>query len=103
MPKIDEIIARQAAATPGEWKRHPNPRSWLLLPIDVSPNPNNENDAELCVHAKTDIEWLTERLERCREVLVSLKASHQMGLLVHTPAYLANLESLIASITPEEK
>lgn len=67
---IERIQGREQKATPQPWKRHPNSKYWVLLPLpENAVNLNDENDAQFAANARQDIPALLQHCLKLRETL----------------------------------
>lgn len=65
--ELKAILDRFEATTQGEWKRHPNHRYWVLLPLpEGAVNLRNEADAQFCAHAHQDVPALLAEIARLK-------------------------------------
>lgn len=67
---IERIQGREQKATPQPWKRHPNSKYWVLLPLpENAVNLNDENDAQFAANARQDIPALLQHCLKLREAI----------------------------------
>ena len=79
--ELKAIQDRFEATTQGEWKRHPNHRYWVLLPLpEGAVNLRDEADAQFCAHAHQDVPALLAEIAR-------LKALTQWQPIETAPKY----------------
>ena len=70
---LTHLCALHAAATQGEWQRHPNPKKWVLLPIPEDADPNNDANAEWCCSIHNAFPDLCAELEALRARVAELE------------------------------
>ncbi len=72
LARLDEL---HAAATAGDWQRHPSPKKWVLLPIPEDADPNNDANANWCVAAHNAYPALRARIAELEAENTCLQAS----------------------------
>lgn len=66
--QLAAIEARATAATPGPWKRHPNPRFYIQWD-ERHDDGDHEANAQFCAHARTDVPELCAEVRRLQDAL----------------------------------
>ena len=72
MTRIQEIKAREQAATPGEWQASGAKNDILTMNLDIiacfcDREDDYGADCDFIAHARSDVPWLLEKLKAARE------------------------------------
>ena len=93
MNRLNEIEARANAATEGPWNvfmgriDHPG-RSLVAVAYDVG----CDEDAEFIAHARTDVPWLLEQVDRRDKALEKMLRLHPRVVVLHADPEFGRIE-----------